>query len=261
MITVYLHAVELLAPGLPGFAASRAVLAGTAPYQPQPLPPFTSLLLPANERRRLTPAIRLALQAAESVLAGRAAATYGTVFASSCGDGETIDRICQALCLPGRPVSPTQFHNSVHNAPAGYWSIAARCRQPSVSISAHDGTFAAGLLDAAVTAVTEARPMLLIAYEQPLSALLLPARPVQAAVAVALALAATPEPGALARVTLCLSEAAEDRLAIAGLEQLRLGNPAARALPLLAALVGGQRRVRLPYLDDCRLECVLDDGA
>lgn len=259
MIAVYVQAVELLAPGLPGFAASRAVLTGHAPYQAAPLPPFTSSLLPANERRRLTPATRLALQAAESVLADAAATAYGSVFASSCGDGDTIDRICCSLLLPDRPVSPTQFHNSVHNAPAGYWSIAARCQQPSVSVSAHDGTFAAGLLDAAVTAVTEKLPMLLVAYEQPLPLTLAAIRPLPGPVAVALRLAPVPDGQPLARLTLTLSREDEDRLTDPGLEQLRLGNPAARALPLLVALAGGQRRVRLPYLDDSRLECVLDE--
>mgnify|MGYP002075717815 CR=1 FL=1 len=29
-----------------------------------------------------------------------------------------------------RLISPTRFHNSVHNAPSGYWSIAARSTRP-----------------------------------------------------------------------------------------------------------------------------------
>ncbi len=46
------------------------------------------------------------------------------VFACSGGDTDVINRLCSALMLPGCPVSPQQFVNSVHNAPAGYWSIA-----------------------------------------------------------------------------------------------------------------------------------------
>src|SRR5690606_40428753 len=67
------------------------------------------------------------------------------VFASSGGDYPIIDQICKALCEPERLVSPTQFHNSVHNSAAGYWSIATGSRAPSTSISAFDDTFAAGL--------------------------------------------------------------------------------------------------------------------
>ncbi len=41
---------------------------------------------------------------------------------------------------------PTQFHNSVHNAVAGYWSIATKSTQPMTCLAAHDHSFAAGLL-------------------------------------------------------------------------------------------------------------------
>ena len=79
-----------------------------------------------------------------------------TVFASSGGDSEVLDKICTALTLPDRPVSPTQFHHSVHNTPAGYWSIATGCTQPSLSLSAYDSSFSAGLLEAAALAWAEA---------------------------------------------------------------------------------------------------------
>ena len=43
--------------------------------------------------------------------------------------GDTIHAVCTALTEPDYPVSPTRFSNSVHNAPAGYWSIAAKVRR------------------------------------------------------------------------------------------------------------------------------------
>ena len=43
------------------------------------------------------------------------------------GDGQNCHEICQALASAERQLSPTRFHNSVHNAAAGYWSIADRC--------------------------------------------------------------------------------------------------------------------------------------
>ena len=47
-------------------------------------------------------------------------------------------------------VSPTRFHNSVHNAAAGYWTIGAGAMQPATAISAFDASFAQGLLEAMV---------------------------------------------------------------------------------------------------------------
>ena len=52
-----------------------------------------------------------------------------TVFTSSSGDGDNVHEICETLAAADRQVSPTRFHNSVHNAPAGYWSIATRSRR------------------------------------------------------------------------------------------------------------------------------------
>ncbi len=111
-----------------------------------------------------------------------------TVFASSGGDSEVLDKICTALTLPDRPVSPTQFHHSVHNTPAGYWSIATGCTQPSLSLSAYDSSFSAGLLEAAALAWAEAVRVLLIAYDLPLPFPLSERRRIVAPFAVALLL-------------------------------------------------------------------------
>ena len=56
--------------------------------------------------------------------------------------------ICQALALAAREVSPTRFANSVHNAAAGYWSIATGSMMESNVLCAFDASFVAGLLDA-----------------------------------------------------------------------------------------------------------------
>ena len=66
---------------------------------------------------------------------------------SSDGDGEIVHRLCTALASPAAEVSPTDFHNSVHNAATGYWSIGAHSSAPSTALCAYDGSFAAGLLE------------------------------------------------------------------------------------------------------------------
>ena len=160
-----------------------------------------------------------------------------TVLASSGGDSEVLNKICMALTEPDRAVSPTQFHHSVHNTPAGYWAIATGCTLSSLSLSAYDGSFAAGLREAAALASTEATRVLLIAYDLPLPFPLAERRTIVAPFAVALLLNPAPinERLALLRIKPGCSGTA-DRLESAELEQLRAGNPAARSLPLLCAI-------------------------
>ena len=253
-VNVYVNALSVLAPGLAGWREAAVVLAGEEDYAEQPLPPFPKNLLPPNERRRATNTMKLVLQVADAVMqdGGYNARQVHSVFASSAGDAEIIDKICTALATPGRPVSPTHFHNSVHNAPAGYWSIGSGCRLPSISLSAHDGSFSAGLL---------------VAYDHPLPEPLAAVRRLSAPFAVALLLTVVADAASLARLTLNLlprQRLAETRLADPALERLRAGNPAARSLPLLAALGRAQpgqtlkETVVLPYLDSRDLRVVIE---
>ncbi len=247
----------MIAPGLDGWARSEAVLRGDQPYADTPLAPFAPELLPRNERRRATGAIKLALRVAEQLARphGIDLPAVRAVFTSSGGDSEIINSICTALAQPSRVVSPTQFHNSVHNGPAGYWAIATQCRMSSVSLSAHDGSFAAGLLEAATTAIVEVGPVLLVAYDYPPPAPLSGVRAFHAPFAAAMLIDARPADRAVATLGITLAQALrEDSLADDRLERLRLGNPAARALPLLQTIARQQaRRVVLPYLPDAQL--------
>jgi hypothetical protein len=253
VIPLYLNGIGLLAPGLVGWQDSLSVLSGRAAYQPVPLPALSPTLLPANERRRTTALIRLALQAAsEAVANANATASDGwPLFASSGGDMAIIDCLCRALWTPERAVSPTDFHNSVHNAPAGYWAIATGCQHPSLSLSAYDASFSAGLLEAWSICASEAVDVLLVAYDYPAPDPLAGKRPLIASFAVALRLSRQRGPHCLARLHAALSDSADpDRLGDPALEQLRQGNPAARSLPLLQRLAAGDcGRVSLPYLE------------
>ncbi|MBK8182712.1 MAG: beta-ketoacyl synthase chain length factor [Candidatus Competibacteraceae bacterium] len=252
------ESIGLLAPGLSGWAASREVLIGARAHAAEPLPVAIATLLPANERRRTTVTIKLALQVAQEAMAEAAgdARTVSAVFASSGGDSEILDKICTALTQPDRPVSPTHFHQSVHNTPAGYWSIATSCRQPSLSLSAYDHSFATGLSEAAALAWAEAAQVLLVAYDLPLPFPLAERRHIVAPFAVALLLnpVSTERRQALIRLRR-LPAGPVDRLDDPGLERLRADNPAARGLPLLCAIA---RRaaglVMLPAGEDAALQ-------
>lgn len=239
----FVEGVGLVGPGLDGWQASRALLAGEQAYRSAPTAVGASTLLPAAERRRAGVPVKLALAAGLEAIqgAGRDAASLATVFASSSGDCDNVHAMCESLATPERQVSPTRFHNSVHNAAAGYWSIATQCRAPSTSLCCHDSSFAAGLLDAASQVTIDGNPVALIVYDHPYPAPLSAARPIGATFGAALVLASQASAGAIAVLDIEFEphEDGPTRMGDPGLEALRSAVPAARCLPLLAALARG----------------------
>lgn len=255
-LNIHIDGISLFGPGLNGWAQARDVLAGRAPLElgPLTLPPAEAL--PPAERRRVGIAIKLSMAIGFDAIkqAGADASTLATVFSSTGGDCDNCHAILETLASDDRSVSPTRFHNSVHNAPSGYWSIAAHCMAPSTSLCAYDATFAAGLLAAATQAVCSQQPCLLLAYDTAYPEPLNSCRPMPYAFGVALLLNPHASEKSLARLTINTSTAAPSQLADAGLEALRLQAPAARALPLLQMLALGQSgNTVIDYFDDLSL--------
>ncbi|MGX2041536.1 beta-ketoacyl synthase chain length factor [Methylocaldum sp. MU1018] len=240
MIRVFIEGVGVIGPGLPSWSESREILAGRQAYAGGELPRLLAGRLPPAERRRSTAVTRLALDVAEQALLPEVnAGDVATVFTSSGGEVEIIHRIFEELATPERQISPTQFHNSVHNAASGYWSIATGSRQASTSLSCFDDSFAVGLLETAGQACTERAKVLLVAYDFPPFQPIFEFRPLEAPFAVAMLLAPEPSGRSLGELALGFDAAGTGdpgRMENAGLEALRAGNPAARSLPLLAAL-------------------------
>jgi hypothetical protein len=169
VIRVSVEAVELRGPGLANWGEARAILAGREPYHAGPIVLEAPAHLSPAERRRAIPSVKLALAVGVGALeqSGHDQRALPAVFASSGADGDTISAILAALATSDRDVSPTRFHNSVHNAPSGYWGIATQSREAVTSLSGYDASFTAGLLEAGVQAVSSGRPILLIAYDLP----------------------------------------------------------------------------------------------
>jgi hypothetical protein len=254
MMRVFVEGIGVLGPGLAGWPAARAVLANVEPYRPEAVRVPSVDLLPAAERRRAGLTVRLAIAVGTEALAHaeRDPAEMAMVFAASGGDGQTIHEILAVLATEQREVSPTRFHNSVHNAPSGYWAVATGSRAPSTSLSAFDDSFGAGLLEAAAQAVVEDRPVTLIAYDVPYPDPLHAARPIASMFGTALVLAPVISERAFAELRIALSDGGMSAtcMADAALSQLRLGNPAARGLPLLAAFArGDEGAIRLDGID------------
>ena len=185
---VQLLGVGLLGPGLADWAQGAALL--RPGFVPAPTVVPAPQLLPATERRRAGTVVKASIVVADEAVAaaGLQAALLPTVFTSSTGDPNNCHLLCEALAQPERLVSPTRFTNSVHNAAAGYWHIALHSRAPSTSLAAHDASFAAGLLEAAVQCLAAQTPVLLVACDVPYPEPLHTLRPVADVFAVALVL-------------------------------------------------------------------------
>lgn len=258
---LFIAGLGVLGGGLEGWPEASAVLRGDRPWEERELLLQPPEILSGRERRRSAATTRLALNAALEAVrqSGHAAEDLAPVFGSANGSGLETHAILKALTEPGMPVSPTLFHNSVHNSAVGYWCIAMDCRRPSTSIACHDFTFAATLLKAGVQAQTEATPVLLTVSDCPLPAPLNEKRPIKAPFAVALVLTLRPDQRSLFRMTLAWQAArpADEVTALSdpqGLIALWQGNPAARALPLLQAFArNSNATLSLAYPESGRL--------
>ena len=159
--------------GLPDWVAARAFANdGTLPAD-APAKPSPQLLAP-NERRRAPPSVLVALEVALAACrdAGREPDALPSVFASTHGDLGITDYMCATLAQNPTDISPTKFHNSVHNAAAGYWTIGSGCMRTTTAISAHRATFAQGLLEAMTQLATDADAVLLVGYDTTATGLL-----------------------------------------------------------------------------------------
>ncbi len=245
MPAVYLDGVALWAPRWPGWAQAQAALRGEDVAQDPPAKRPAPLMLPPTERRRAPDSVALALEVASQAVqaSGLAAAELPCVFTSAHGDLAISDLMCRTLAETPVLLSPTKFHNSVHNAAAGYWTMGTGCMQSSTAVAAFEFSFAAGLLEALSLCVAEQRAVLLVGCDTqscgPLAAVtrsegllgvalvIAPQRSAHSQFALAWALDARPQPQRTP-----LRSAAAQSLA---------GNAMADALPLFEALAEAQR--------------------
>ncbi|HUY02783.1 MAG TPA: beta-ketoacyl synthase chain length factor [Rhodocyclaceae bacterium] len=255
-LSAYIEGVGLLGPGFPDWPDGREILGGQRAYEAHKTVLPAPALLPAAERRRCGAIVKLTLATGLEAIAAAEldAASLPSVFASSGGDGESCHLICEMLASCDRQISPTRFHNSVHNVAAGYWSIATGAMATSSVLSAFDASFGAGLLEALAQVAVDDTRCLLFACDTVYPEPLFSARPIPDAFGIALVLAPQRSARTLAQIAVSLTDADADRLDDTALEGLRTTIPAARGLPLLRAIALEQtQRVVLDYLDGTRL--------
>jgi hypothetical protein len=239
---LYVDGIGLSGPGLDGWAQGAAVLRGEQPWSWREPAPHVPQLLPANERRRATASVRLAFRVAEEAVAaaGQPALGMASVFASADADSPILHRTCLALADAPQTLSPTDFHNSVHNAALGYWSIATGSRLPSVSLSAADASFAAALGESVTLALSESLPVLLVAFDLQAPPFLANVLEHRFTNAVALVLGVRRSAASIAALEVEPAVGDPTRMSNPDLEKLRSDGTAMRALPLLELLSLGR---------------------
>lgn len=266
-LSIYIAGLGVLGPGAPDAAAFRKRLIDPGAQVSAEVRDPRVQGLASNEARRCPSTVRYALDVGQQAMAeaGWDPSQTATVFSSGSGDLEISDKNCRTLAQSPRTLSPTLFHNSVHNAAAGYWGIAHGSRAATTSLSGYDESFAVGLLEALMIAST-GQNCLLIAYDIPAPPALAPARSILAPFAVAVALTKDQPFAPLARIDWVwqpVKEACDEPPLPRDLEALRDGNPAARSLSLLAALARrnvGSLGWPCPAPGQLRLTLAFEDG-
>lgn len=238
-LRVYVEGIGLWSPQLADFTALQTLLAGTMPEPPPARP--AAATLPPNERRRAPESVLLAIEVAGQAVAmsGRDAATLACVFTSSHGDQPVTDYMCATLAQSPMAMSPTKFHNSVHNAAVGYWTIASGCHQPSTALAAMRASFGAGLLEAAIQVAADQRPVLLVGSDTRGSGPLGEVTDCEQPFGAALVLAPEASAATLAVLELELTAALPITVPEPPLAAWCESSASAPALPLLALFVAG----------------------
>jgi hypothetical protein len=245
----HVDGVEFWSPRLPGWDIAAPVLSGASQPPGEAARRPTPSLLPPTERRRAPDTVAIAVEVCARACEAAAMAPAGlaSVFATTHGELAITDYLCANLLESPLQTSPTRFHNSVHNASAGYWSIGTGCHAPYTTVSVAGFTFGAGLLEALTQLAARQEPVLFVAYDTqatgPLATLVSSSGLLGAALVLSPSRSATTV-GEL-RWSVEASGRARPSEPLPRNAQLVAGNAMAGCLPLFEALAGCARAVTL----------------
>jgi hypothetical protein len=235
---VTVQGVAFWSSRLPDWDTARAVIRGerVAP-QAVALRPAPTLLAP-TERRRAPDTVAVALEVAARACAaaGCNPAELPSVFASTHGDLAISDYMCTTLVKTPTLISPIKFHNSVHNAAAGYWSIGTGSYATYTAISAFNHTFATGLLEAVTQALCERKSVLYVAFDIEAKGALASVAPSRGLLGTALILSSASDSPGLAKLALSVESVQAFTQASSAAAPLVQDNALAPCLPFFEAL-------------------------
>jgi hypothetical protein len=164
MKPVYVCGVGLFTPG---FGSVSAWCAGER--DPGVEKPEASLLT-GPLKRRATPLTRMSVEVFEQVArqAGRDPSSLQTVWANAHGEHTPAIKLLGMMHVGEGKLSPTQFHNSVHNTAGGYASIATANPSPSTTVSGGRELVASALLEAWCLLEASGRDVAVMMADEPL---------------------------------------------------------------------------------------------
>lgn len=259
-LTTYIEGTSLIGTAFADWASAQPVLLGQQAYIASKTVLPAPAVLPPAERRRTGAIVKLSLAVGIAACedAQQDPKTLPCVYTSSSGDGDNCHAICEALASSDRAISPTRFHNSVHNAAPGYWGIATGAMTNVSVLCAFDGSFGAGLLESLAQVVADQTAVLLIAADSPYPEPLQSARPLADALGIGLVFKPKRTANSRVQIDISLTHSPASHMANVALEHLRLHIPAARGLPLLQAIAQVQQSnatqsLVLDYLDNCQI--------
>ena len=165
--TLFIDGVAFWAPTLPGWEAARAAFRGEArrSRRRSSARRRSSSRRPNGGARRTPSRSRSKSRRAAVRAAGRDAATLPSSSPRRTATSPSTTTCARRSRSEPTLISPTKFHNSVHNAAAGYWTIATGCHAAEHRADRLRRSFGAGLLEAASQCQADARPVLLVAYD------------------------------------------------------------------------------------------------
>ncbi len=228
-------------------------------------------VIPANERRRAPLPVRLAVETSWQATqrAGVDPKELCCVFVSGFGDTQLTDYMCKVLATDSKELSPTKFHNSVHNAAAGYWTISTGCEKAANSVAGFQDSVPLALMEAAIQCHEEQVPILITFFDAPVSAVLTDIMGEGSSFSFSMIIA--PEQLSFSEKT---SEENILRLNVVSescdwpvlqseqpaLQRCYSNNPSARILPLLEVLLGVSGTKELQYPISEQLSILLSAG-
>jgi len=257
---VVVRGVGAWGPGFCSLSDFREVLSARADSVAEVVAPKPELI-PARERRRSSSLVKLAVEVAQQAcsMAAIDPAEAQCVFTSGIGDADLTDYMCRVLAGPDKLLSPTKFHNSVHNAAVGCWSISTGCEQPATFVSGMRNSFPMAIIEAITQVSAESVPVLLVLADIPMPAPMQQMHPIDQLFGAAFLLAppqqrrsATCSNGLPRTLSLALmpTESAWPSVAIPALQTLYKHSPSARCLSLLQALCATQTQQLLLPMGD-----------
>ncbi len=127
-------------------------------------------LLSGPLRRRATGLTRMAVEVFQQATSqvGCDPVTIPSVWATSNGEHTTAIKLLGMMQRGEGKLSPTHFHNSVHNTASGYSSIATGNCAPSTTLTGGAELIASSLLEAICHLETSAEKVVLVLADEPL---------------------------------------------------------------------------------------------